>query len=117
MLRPELWLFLERGLKSTRIGPVARGRMVRWRRPASSQVSLNGPIRHGQDTDRRDRCEKPRAYARTGIPIYLLVDREKGSVVVRSNPVDGEYERILIQPFGAQVPIPDPVASLSIPSR
>ena len=65
---------------------------------------------HDQDTDRRDRRDKPRAYARTGIPVYLLIDREKGYVVVHSDPTDGVYDKILIQPFGAEVAIPAPVA-------
>ncbi|MEV6222317.1 Uma2 family endonuclease [Nocardia fluminea] len=120
VLRPELWLFPERGLKidSYRTGRARPDGTLaptgvfagqsEWADPAPVLMVVE-VTSHDQDTDRRDRCEKPRAYARTGIPVYLLIDREKGSVVVRSNPVDGEYERILIQPFGAEVPIPAPV--------
>jgi Uma2 family endonuclease len=117
VLRPELWLFPERGLKidSFRTGRARPDGTLaptgvfagqsEWADPAPVLMVVE-VTSHDQDTDR---CEKPRAYARTGIPIYLLIDREKGCVVVRSNPVDGEYERILIQPFGAEVPIPEPV--------
>ncbi|MFE3542195.1 Uma2 family endonuclease [Nocardia sp. NPDC059177] len=119
-LRPELWLFPERGLKidSYRTGRARPDGTLaptgifagqpEWADPEPVLMVVE-VTSHDQDTDRRDRSEKPRAYARTGIPVYLLIDREKGCVVVRSNPVDGEYERILIQPFGAEVPIPDPV--------
>lgn len=39
-----------------------------------------------EDTDRRDRCEKPSAYAAADIPVYLLVDPESGTVVVHTGP-------------------------------
>ncbi|MFC4376657.1 Uma2 family endonuclease [Nocardia halotolerans] len=79
-----------------------------WADPAPVLMVVEVTSRD-QDTDRRVRREEPRAYARTGIPVYLLIDREKGCVVVRSDPVDGEYERMMIQPFGAEVEIPAPV--------
>ncbi|MFI8971300.1 Uma2 family endonuclease [Nocardia asteroides] len=121
VFRPELWLFSGRGLKidSYRTGRARPDGVLAPTGVFAGQPEWADPdpvlmvvevTSHDQDTDRRDRREKPRAYARTGIPVYLLIDREKGCVVVRSNPVDGEYERMLIQPFGAEVPIPEPVA-------
>ncbi|MFC4124109.1 Uma2 family endonuclease [Nocardia rhizosphaerae] len=119
-LRPDLWMCQEQGLKidSYRTGRARPDATItqsggfagqpEWADPGSALMVVE-VTSHDQDTDRRDRQEKPRAYARTGIPIYLLIDREKGRVVVRSNPVDGEYERILIQPFGTEVGIPEPV--------
>ncbi|MGY0502578.1 Uma2 family endonuclease [Nocardia sp. FBN12] len=117
VLRPELWLFPNRGLQvdSYRTGRARPDAALaptgvfagesEWADPTPVLMVVEVTSRD-HDTGRR---EKSRAYARTGIPVYLLIDREKGSVVVRSNPVNGEYERILIQPFGAEVSIPDPV--------
>ncbi|MER7578906.1 Uma2 family endonuclease [Kitasatospora sp. NPDC097691] len=64
---------------------------------------------YDSDTDRRDRVEKPRAYAETGIPVYLLIDRDSAEVVVHSQPDGVRYESVRIVPFGKSVPLPDPV--------
>ncbi|MFJ7419692.1 Uma2 family endonuclease [Streptomyces uncialis] len=61
------------------------------------------------DTTNRDRVEKPRAYAETGIPVYLLIDRETCEVKVHSLPDGVRYESVLTVPFGKTVPLPDPV--------
>ncbi|MEV7519659.1 Uma2 family endonuclease [Streptomyces sp. NPDC091371] len=61
------------------------------------------------DTERRDRIEKPRAYAETGIPVYLLIDRLKCQVVVHSDPDGTGYETVRTVPFGREVQLPDPV--------
>ncbi|MCU1648346.1 MAG: hypothetical protein JWN03_8621 [Nocardia sp.] len=62
-----------------------------------------------QDTERRDRQENPRAYADTGIPIYLLIDRDTCEIIVHSDPRESRYARVLTVPFGATVQLPDPV--------
>ena len=64
---------------------------------------------HDSDTDQRDRVEKPRAYARTGIPLYLLIDRQACRIVVYSEPDDGSYETVHTVPFGKTLHLPDPV--------
>lgn len=64
---------------------------------------------YDSDTDGRDRREKPLAYARAGIPVYLLVDREVREVTVFSEPDGGRYEDVHIVPFGKDVELPDPV--------
>ncbi|MFC9896864.1 Uma2 family endonuclease [Nocardia sp. NPDC127579] len=64
---------------------------------------------HDDDTDRRDRKDKPRAYADTGIPIYLLIDRDTCEVTVHSAPKGERYEQKTTVPFGATVQIPAPV--------
>jgi Uma2 family endonuclease len=64
---------------------------------------------YDSDTDRRDRVEKPRAYAETGIPVYLLVDREAGEVTVFSEPDGVRYETTKTVPFGKPVTLPEPV--------
>jgi Uma2 family endonuclease len=63
------------------------------------------------DTDRRDRQEKPAAYAAAGIPVYLLVDRDLGAVLVHTNPdpARGRYRDVHEAPFGEQVTVPAPV--------
>lgn len=62
-----------------------------------------------QDTERRDRQEKPGAYAATGIPIYLLIDRDSCEVTVHSDPNEARYRRVLTVPFGAAISLPTPV--------
>ncbi|WNE95710.1 Uma2 family endonuclease [Streptomyces luomodiensis] len=64
---------------------------------------------YDSDTDRRDRVEKPRAYAETGIPVYLLVDREAGEVTVFSEPDGVRYECTKTVPFGKPLTLPAPV--------
>ncbi|WP_442788506.1 Uma2 family endonuclease [Kitasatospora sp. YST-16] len=64
---------------------------------------------YDSDTDRRDRDEKPRAYAETGIPVYLLVDRDSCEVLVHSEPEDGRYVSLVRRPFGKPAVLPDPV--------
>ncbi|MFJ3927129.1 Uma2 family endonuclease [Streptomyces sp. NPDC090022] len=61
------------------------------------------------DTTRRDRQEKPRAYAETGIPVYLLVDRAKGEISVHSEPNGVRYVTVRTLAFGQDVELPDPV--------
>lgn len=56
----------------------------------------------------KDRVKKRRGYAAAGIPLYLLVDREAGEVVLFSQPADGEYHARLSQPFGKGVELPKP---------
>ncbi|GAA2952156.1 hypothetical protein GCM10010446_41680 [Streptomyces enissocaesilis] len=60
-------------------------------------------------TDQRDRVEKPRAYAETGIPVYLLIDRDTREVTVCSEPDGVRYENAHTVPFGKQVALPGPV--------
>ncbi len=64
---------------------------------------------YDSDTDRRDRVDKPRAYAETGIPVSLLIDRDTCEVKVHSRPDDGRYETVQTLPFGKEVTLPDPI--------
>lgn len=64
---------------------------------------------YDSDTDRRDRKEKPRAYAEARIPVHVLIDRDSCEVVVYSNPDGVRYEQILVVPFGKTVTLPGPV--------
>ena len=64
---------------------------------------------YDSDTDRRDRQEKPTAYAAAGIPVYLLVDRDAGAVLVHSEPSPTGYADLHSVRFGSAVVLPDPV--------
>ncbi|MHB9752840.1 Uma2 family endonuclease [Streptomyces sp. BYX5S] len=61
------------------------------------------------DTNRRDRIEKPRAYAESEIPVYLLIDRDTCEVKVHSQPDGVRYEQVVTVPFGKAVALPEPV--------
>jgi hypothetical protein len=64
---------------------------------------------YDSDTDRRDRVDKPRAYAETGIPVYLLIDRDTCELKVHSRPDGVRYETVQTLPFGKDAALPDPV--------
>ncbi|MER5965216.1 Uma2 family endonuclease [Streptomyces sp. NPDC002057] len=57
----------------------------------------------------RDRVQKIRAYARGGIPVYLLIDREASEAVVCSEPAGDDYAHKSIHKLGTQVPLPAPL--------
>ncbi|UED85752.1 Uma2 family endonuclease [Streptomyces profundus] len=61
------------------------------------------------DTDRRDRVEKPGAYAAVGIPVYLLIDRDDSTVTVHAAPERGRYREIHTVSFGEVATMPEPV--------
>ncbi|MEV8531095.1 Uma2 family endonuclease [Streptomyces sp. NPDC051211] len=118
--RPELWLHVERGLKvqeyrSGRARPdasmapddafVGQGE---WADPAPVLMVVE-VTSYDSDTDGRDRNEKPRAYAQTGIPVYLLVDRDSCEVTVYSEPNGRRYQNARTVPFGQDVELPEPV--------
>ncbi|MBC2903609.1 Uma2 family endonuclease [Streptomyces cupreus] len=65
---------------------------------------------YDSDTHKRDRVEKPRAYAEAGIPVYLLIDRDNLSVLVHSNPnPEFGYQDIHVARLGDRFALPDPV--------
>ncbi|GAA3902531.1 Uma2 family endonuclease [Streptomyces lacrimifluminis] len=66
---------------------------------------------YDSDTGRRDRHEKPAAYGQSGIPLYLLIDRDACTVTVHSSPDRkvGGYRDIRTAKFGEKVLLPDPV--------
>ncbi|MET4667671.1 Uma2 family endonuclease [Streptomyces sp. PvR018] len=57
-----------------------------------------------------DREAKRRCYARGGIPLYLLIDRDAGSVTLFSDPEDADYRQHLTIPYGKPLPLPEPFA-------
>ncbi|WP_306322930.1 MULTISPECIES: Uma2 family endonuclease [unclassified Streptomyces] len=77
---------------------------------------LNGKLEDGvlmvvevaskdRDTHRRDRQEKPHAYAYADIPVYLVVARDNGTVVVHSSPENGVYQNRRPHHYGATIRI------------
>ncbi|MER6128763.1 Uma2 family endonuclease [Streptomyces sp. NPDC001795] len=57
----------------------------------------------------RDRDKKIHGYARAGIPVYLLIDREEGAVAVYSDPSGDDYARGAKHKLGPTVPLPSPL--------
>ncbi|WP_078941326.1 Uma2 family endonuclease [Streptomyces cellulosae] len=57
-----------------------------------------------------DREAKRRCYARGGIPLYLLVDREASSTTLFSDPENDDYRQLCTLPFGKQLALPEPFA-------
>ncbi|GGW30652.1 hypothetical protein GCM10010381_13910 [Streptomyces xantholiticus] len=55
-----------------------------------------------------DRETKRRCYARGGIPLYLLVDRDASSLTLFTDPGRGDYREQHTVPFGKPLPLPDP---------
>ncbi|NGO73201.1 Uma2 family endonuclease [Streptomyces boncukensis] len=58
----------------------------------------------------RDRDAKRHCYALGGIPLYLLVDREKSSVSLFSDPDADDYQQVDTRPFGKEIRLPEPFA-------
>jgi Uma2 family endonuclease len=57
-----------------------------------------------------DRETKRRCYARGGIPLYLLVDRDASSITLFSEPENDEYREHCTRPFGKPLTLPEPFA-------
>ncbi|MEV6245157.1 Uma2 family endonuclease [Streptomyces sp. NPDC051742] len=55
-----------------------------------------------------DREAKRRCYARGGIPLYLLVDRDTSTVTLFTDPEDGDYREHHAVPFGKSLSLPAP---------
>ena len=61
------------------------------------------------ETNLRDRVDKPRAHAESGIPIYLPVDRESSEITIHSEPAAGKCTSMRIVPIGKPATTPAPV--------
>ncbi|MFM9368838.1 Uma2 family endonuclease [Streptomyces sp. Da 82-17] len=114
------WLYVERGLRveTYRTGNARPDGTLAPRGTFSGQgewASTDGVLMvvevtsGDSDTNQRDRVDKPRAYAQTGIPVYLLIDRDTCEVKVHSQPDGERYEMVGTVPFGKTVALPDPV--------
>ncbi|WP_265861567.1 Uma2 family endonuclease [Streptomyces sp. SKN60] len=117
---PQRWLYVDQGLhvETYRKGNARpdgclapSGTFVgqgEWASPDGVLMAVE-VTSHDSDTDRRDRVEKPRAYAESGIPVYLLIDRAAGEVLVHSQPGEGRYDMVVTVTLGKTVTLPDPV--------
>ncbi|MER7465708.1 Uma2 family endonuclease [Streptomyces sp. NPDC097981] len=118
--RPDLALYPEQGLaveqyRAGRARPdgslAPRGSFAgkgEWADP-SEVLMVVEVTSHDSDTDLRDRPEKKDGYAAAGIPVFLLIDRDRHTLTIYSEPEGGTY---LLDPafaHGTTVEIPDPV--------
>ncbi|MFF5305711.1 Uma2 family endonuclease [Streptomyces sp. NPDC013161] len=62
-----------------------------------------------ESTAVNDRGPKLRGYARAGIPCYLLIDREAGTVIVYSEPAEDRYTRAAEIEISKTVALPEPL--------
>ncbi|MFY4720294.1 Uma2 family endonuclease [Streptomyces sp. LaBMicrA B280] len=119
---PELDLYQGQGLRveerrEGRARPdavlVPRGHFAEhgeWAEPAGALMVVEVTA-YDPDTDRLIRHGKPIAYGRSGIPVYLLIDRDARTVAVHSNPdrrVHG-YRDVHAAKFGEKVLVPGPM--------
>ncbi|GHF79615.1 Uma2 family endonuclease [Streptomyces griseosporeus] len=77
-----------------------------WHDPAP--VLLVAEVTSGS-TAERDRDKKIHGYARAGIPVYLLIDRQEGEVRVYSEPSGDSYAHGPKHKLGQTVPLPAPL--------
>ncbi|WP_405612713.1 Uma2 family endonuclease [Streptomyces sp. NBC_00076] len=57
-----------------------------------------------------DREAKRRCYARGGVPLHLLVDRDASSITLFSDPQKDQYRQHSTLPFGKPLTLPEPFA-------
>ncbi|MGW2816693.1 Uma2 family endonuclease [Streptomyces sp. NPDC001415] len=118
--RPDLWLYPERGLRIEQYRKghakpdgtlAAKGSFAgqgEWADPGQV-VMVVEVTSYDSDTDKRDREEKPGAYAQTGIPVYLLIDRATCETLVYTEPDGNAYANLTRRPFGRTIELPSPV--------
>ncbi|MFD7163287.1 Uma2 family endonuclease [Streptomyces violascens] len=118
--RPELWLHQGQGIKAQEY---RAGRAIPDAALAPSKAFVGqgdwvdpDPIlmvvevtSWDSDIHRRDHVEKPQAYAETGIPVYLLIDRATCEISVYSEPEGRRYAAVRTLPFGKNIELPEPV--------
>ncbi|MFF1694828.1 Uma2 family endonuclease [Streptomyces sp. NPDC058257] len=118
--RPDLNLMPERGLKveayrkgrartDGSLAPVGHFRgHGEWSDPEGVLMAVEITSRDN-DTNQRDRIDKPIGYGEADIPVYLLIDRDDNTLTVFSDPKDGRYQQAPSYPWGAAVQLPAPV--------
>jgi Uma2 family endonuclease len=124
--RPDLDLHVGQGLRVTgyragrarpdgTLAPVAHfAGQGEWADPSGVLMTVE-VTSYDPDTDQRDRIEKPLCYAASGIPLYLLVDRDSGEVIVHAEPEAGKYRSIRSHRFGDTVDLPG--LGISLPTE
>ncbi|MBC2904985.1 Uma2 family endonuclease [Streptomyces cupreus] len=116
---PELRMYQERGLvvpayRAGRarvdgaVAPVGYFRgQPSWADPVGVLLVVEVTSGSQKDAD-IDRVDKRDAYAQAALPVYLLVDRHRGEVVVHWDPEGGRYQHSEKAVFGAKLRLPDP---------
>ncbi|WP_107402104.1 Uma2 family endonuclease [Streptomyces oceani] len=80
----------------------------RWEYHDPTPVLLVGEVT-SRSTGDIDRERKLTGYATAGIPVYLLVDRERDVVKIHSRPSGGRYERTELVSLAQPVTLPEPL--------
>ncbi|MEU8342922.1 Uma2 family endonuclease [Actinomadura meyerae] len=78
-----------------------------WMEVESDQVSMVVEVTCSRPE--LDRSSKRTGYARAGIPLYLLVDREEEAVTLFSGTDGEDYRHTDQAPFGKSLPLPEPI--------
>ena len=87
-----------------------------WVNPAST-LAMAVEVVSGKDNSnaaRRDRKDKARGYAASGVPFYLLIDRPRKQAVLHSEPhfvpdlKGSRYSRVVHVTFGEPLELPEP---------
>lgn len=116
---PDLRLYQERGLavssyrdgRARADGTVAPRGYFRGQKSwaDTSGVLLVLEVTSGSEPEAEvDRVEKRDAYAASGIPVYLLVDRHRREAVVHWIPSGGRYTHQASAVFGEKLALPEP---------
>jgi len=87
-----------------------------WLNPASALVMAIEVVSGKDDSNaaRRDRKDKARGYAASGVPLYLLIDQPRKQAVLHSEPHyapsenGSRYSRILNATYGEPLELPEP---------
>jgi Uma2 family endonuclease len=77
-----------------------------WMRP-TTDITLAVEITSPGNL-KSDRVNKPREYAQTNVPLYLLVDTSAQTVTLYSEPDGDSYQSQLTVRLGAQLALPEP---------
>jgi Uma2 family endonuclease len=116
--RPELRLFPEQGLivegygtgRARPDGALAPKRYFAGRGEWSDASGVLMTVEVTSTKPANDRSGKPEGYAAAGIPVYLLIDRERDELVVYSQPERGRYRQwFTTSGLGEELRLPDPV--------
>lgn len=73
------------------------------------EVTSNSTRR--EDLDRDDPAAKPRQYAASGIPLYLVVDRRRAEVLLFGDAIHGTYPAPTVFHVGEPVWLPKPFSA------
>lgn len=88
----------------------ARLRLFRGAEPWMKTAGVELVLEVTSSRPEVDRDAKRRAYASAGIPLYLLVDRQRERVTLFRHPAGNDYSSTTEEAFGGSLEIPEPFA-------